>query len=27
MASNGNNPSLASNFTVVVIERPLITGS
>jgi hypothetical protein len=27
MASKGNNPSLASNFTVILIERPLMTGS
>src|SRR5438445_1201652 len=27
MASNGNNPSLASSFTVIFVERPLMTGS
>src|ERR1700750_2122205 len=27
MASKGNNPSLASDFTVNFIERPLMTGS
>src|SRR5882757_4282753 len=26
MANNGNNPSLARNFTVIFIERPLMTG-
>src|SRR6478735_7941963 len=27
MASKGNSPSLASDFTVIFIERPLVTGS
>ena len=27
MASNGNNPSLASSFNVIFIERPLMTSS
>src|SRR5258708_2005610 len=27
MASNATSPSLASNFTVIFIERPLMTGS
>src|SRR6266850_923865 len=26
-ASKGNSPSLTSNFTVIFIERPLMTGS